>query len=385
MTRTLIILSILFIFLGCGDIPNESLEPVSVDYKVDNISAPNKVIFSEGEMITTIVVIDRAETVKNVWFNLRNLNGSEEFSNQNFMTTSDEGSRRTYYGEYEFNQAFLPGNYEFSYYVEDAVNVSGENIRKIGTKQFKFLLDEDNVPPILNAVSVYETTPQGSRITISVRVIDSNGPDDINNVFFKLFDPQNEPLYYDEGNNIAEFPLLDDGTNGDAVKNNGIYSSYFTFPEDAELGTWLFQIGARDMSGASSETIERETIITENFSPEIKDLIIPIEIERGIEFIFSISASDPNGQTDIYLVYFELFRPDGSVVYLDEEEQITTFPMFDNGDMEGAGDEIENDGIYSLKNSFGESSQIGVWTFNFYAIDNSGTQSNQIVHNMTVN
>ena len=213
----------------------------------------------------------------------------------------------------------------------------------------------------------------------------ADGPDDIGDVFFKLFDPQNQPVYFDEENDITEFPLFDDGTNGDEIKNNGIYSSYFTFAEDAELGNWKFQIGARDITGASSDIIEHETTITENFPPQIMDLIIPSEIDRGVEFIFSISVSDPNGLSDIYLVYFELFRPDGSIVYLDEENQFTTFPMFDNGDLEGAGDEFENDGIYSLKNSFGETSQTGDWTFNFYAIDNSGTLSNQIIHNLTVN
>ena len=383
--KVIILVLALLISFGCEEIPNDSIEPESVEYKVENITAPSMVIFSESELLSTTVVIDRSETVNNVWFNLRNLNGSEEFSDQNIMTTNDEGSVRTYYGEYEFDSNFLPGQYELSYYVEDNVNVAGENIRKIGAKQFKFLLNQENVPPLLNNVNIFETTPQGSRITISVRVIDSNGPDDIGEVYFKLFDPQNQPIFFDVANGITEFPLFDDGTNGDLVKNNGVYSSYFTFDENAELGKWKFQVGARDVSGASSDLTEVETTITENFPPEIQDLEIPSEIERGIEFIFSINASDPNGLTDIYLVYFELFRPDGSIVYLDEENQITIFPMFDNGDLDGAGDEIENDGIYSLKNSFGETSQTGEWTFNFYAIDNSGSLSNLITHNLTVN
>ena len=59
--------------------------------------------------------------------------------------------------------------------------------------------------------------------------------------------------------------------------------------------------------------------------------------------------------------------------------------MFDNGDFDGAGDEIEGDGIYSLKNSFGPDAQTGDWTFTFNAIDNSGTVSNTITYSLKVN
>ena len=51
-----------------------------------------------------------------------------------------------------------------------------------------------------------------------------------------------------------------------------------------------------------------------------------------------------------YLVYFELFRPDGTVV--EENPGDTIFSMHDDGNSEVFGDEIAGDGIYSFKNSF---------------------------------
>lgn len=124
---------------------------------------------------------------------------------------------------------------------------------------------------------------------------------------------------------------------------------------------------------------------TENFPPVISDLILPQQVDRGVSFIFSIKADDPNGLSDIEMVFFKLKRPDGTIVYSDQENNVEEFPMFDNGDFNNAGDNVENDGRFSLKNSFGSSSQTGDWSFEFGAKDKSGLFSNTISQNLKVN
>jgi hypothetical protein len=55
--------------------------------------------------------------------------------------------------------------------------------------------------------------------------------------------------------------------------------------------------------------------------------------------------------------------------------------MVDDGD-ENLGDEVAGDGIYSFKNIFAETAQVGVWKFEYSAVDKSGLKSNTIMHNL---
>ena len=122
----------------------------------------------------------------------------------------------------------------------------------------------------------------------------------------------------------------------------------------------------------------------ENFAPVISNLIMPVEVQRETSFIFSINVNDPNGKNDLAEVYFELLRPDSSIVYSDVNQQNKKFPLFDNGDFTNAGDQIAGDGIYSLRNSFGGTSQTGNWYFQFNAVDKSGLISNTISYSLKV-
>ena len=60
------------------------------------------------------------------------------------------------------------------------------------------------------------------------------------------------------------------------------------------MGKWKFTLEAEDQSGELSNSISNETQITENFAPEISELIIPNEVDRGVEFIFSLMVMPTN-------------------------------------------------------------------------------------------
>ena len=115
--------------------------------------------------------------------------------------------------------------------------------------------------------------------------------------------------------------------------------------------------------------------------PVLSNLVMPSSIGRGEEFIFTVTASDPNGLPNVSLVYFTLKRPDGTVVY---DNGSAFFYMVDNGDSEHFGDAVAGDGIFSYKNTFGATAQTGDWTFEFYAKDKTGLTSNVITHKINV-
>ena len=157
---------------------------------------------------------------------------------------------------------------------------------------------------------------------------------------------------------------------------SGSYQIYFYVEDNIRIkGENILKVGNRKFEYLSK---------AQNFPPVISKLSIPNEIPRGVEFVFSVFVEDPNGLNDIKEVYFGLLRPDSSIVYSDENNKTKKFPLFDNGDKLNAGDEKAGDGIYSLKNSFGENSQTGDWTFTFAAIDKSDSLSNTIIHILNV-
>ena len=119
-----------------------------------------------------------------------------------------------------------------------------------------------------------------------------------------------------------------------------------------------------------------------NVTPVISDLVCPNSINRGVDFIFSVTANDPNGLNDIESVSFKLFRPDGTIV--EESPGDTLFAMHDDGDLGTFGDSTAGDGVYSFKNSFALTAQTGNWKFIFQAEDRGGSLSNIIEHFISV-
>ena len=263
-----ILLGIFIIFqIGCEEIPNDIIETRSADYIIENISAPNEFTYSSSDTVLSVSIsINNSGSVKSVWFNIENEDGTETISSQNYMTSPDKSasSSKTYAGESTISKDLLTGNYVINFYVEDNVNPSGENITKVGSKKLRYQSEAENFPPVLS------------------------------------------------------------------------------------------------------------------------ELNIPDSVKINDNFVFTIKVEDSNGLNDIKSVYFELRRPDSSIVYSDTENKITKFPMFDNGDLLNAGDEEAGDGIYSLKNSFGSSAQFGYWYFKFNAVDNSEAVSNTISFKLLV-
>lgn len=251
------------IIYGCENIPSGIVEPKNVDYKVEEISAPDVFIYSEdNKVLTTSIKISKSEVIDKVWFDVLTADGFEIVSSGNLMTEVEFGVTRTYYGTLSLSETLLSGDYDIIYYVQDRIRTIDANVMKVGVKKFRF-----------------EST---------------------------------------------------------AV----------------------------------------------NFPPQITNLIMPNEVNRGEDFIFSINASDPNGKNDIQAVFFTLLRPDSTIVFADTLGN-TQFPMFDNGDS-NIGDQTAGDGVYSLKNSFSNSSQTGIWKFTFNAIDKSDSISNTITHSLNV-
>lgn len=120
----------------------------------------------------------------------------------------------------------------------------------------------------------------------------------------------------------------------------------------------------------------------ENIPPVISNLIIPSEINRGVQFAFSILVNDPNGLNDVDSVYYQLKDPNGNL--LTNSQGISKFPMFDDGLQDQNSDVTAGDGTYSVYLTFPSSVSTGNWSFEFNANDKSGALSNTLNHIINV-
>jgi hypothetical protein len=116
-----------------------------------------------------------------------------------------------------------------------------------------------NRPPLISDVTAPDTVQrpnQNQNILLTVRVTDPDGLSDIYRTSFNSFLPAGSP------SSQNPFYMYDDGSNGDGVGNDGVFSLRIVLPPTAEIGTYRFEFNARDRSNASSNTIiHRMTII----------------------------------------------------------------------------------------------------------------------------
>jgi hypothetical protein len=111
-----------------------------------------------------------------------------------------------------------------------------------------------NQPPVLCCLEAPDTVavPTAGKILIrlAVRVSDPSGLEDINRVEFNTFlPPDSRPA---QGN---PFPMYDDGTNGDDIPGDGLYTATVELVAGTTTGTYRFEFRALDFSNSLSNVI----------------------------------------------------------------------------------------------------------------------------------
>jgi len=188
---------------------------------------------------------------------------------------------------------------------------------------------------------------------------------------------------YNFSSSLTEGALHDDGIFPDVKANDRIYSGYIEFQiQRAFVGTVSINVWSEGTVGYRSNTfILPLQIVRLNHPPVLSNLIvdslISIKAINQKYFLVVIAAKDPDGQSDVRMVFFNSFKPDGSPAGGNP------FYMFDDGDINGtSGDYSAGDGYYSLK--VGLPSSAGIYRFEFHAVDRSNDSSNVIIKNIVV-
>jgi len=204
---------------------------------------------------------------------------------------------------------------------------------------------------------------------MSVSVSDPQGLTDISTVTCKILSAgSEEPVQIDT--------LTDDGTRGDIIPNDGIYTAPIDIDfAQGEAGTYTLECKAIDISGNESDSLTHELAIIEgeeNLAPIVGEVTYPTTLDlKEIHNFYVVTAqvTDLQGSDDIELVLLQIFSP------TDASPSVTD-TLYDNGLLD---DETAGDGTYSSSISvLFAGNEIGKYTFLFQAYDSAENKSNAV-------
>lgn len=262
------ILLIALTLLSCDKIPDGIVDVKLVNYKVLEITAP--ISFSYSSADSTIITSDKienVETVSSVWCKISSLDGTLTVKNQVLMyddgNVSLHGDQnkddKIYSAKFVMGKLNPIGEYQIEYFIEDNINPSPDNLKKIGTHIFNFIPGQINLPPVISNLVIPVSVTRGESFTFTIKADDPNGQLDIAQVYFKLIRPDDTivtPGQQDD-NGSGYFLMHDDGSNnyGDVKAGDGIFSFQNTFGTTSQTGSWKFEFHAKDRSGSLSNVI----------------------------------------------------------------------------------------------------------------------------------
>jgi hypothetical protein len=250
-----------------------------------------------------------------------------------------------------------------------------QNVSDTLSSSFAVVDGERKSPPMLYECSLSDTLNADSlgHVFMTIRAEDPQGSEDIDSVFFQIFQPLSPVPFY-------QSQLWDDGQSGDLIPGDGI----FTFQGNLEdtlksRGVHTFRFQAVDQSGLFSDAKVKEVFIDQiNYPPVLSNISAPDTVilsTSGDTLFISVDVHDPQGLADIQKVYFNSTKPDGTPA------SGNPFFMYDDG---SGGDVTPDDGTYSLEVIITTEAQRGVYQFDFYAEDYSGAVSGSLSHFVTI-
>ncbi|MDP7564668.1 MAG: hypothetical protein QF794_00930 [Candidatus Marinimicrobia bacterium] len=184
--------------------------------------------------------------------------------------------------------------------------------------------------------------------------------------------------------------LFDDGTHGDILSKDQIYSRKFlndsalknTIPTTAKDSIFFTILG---LFSGKQQTVE-SIFVLGNIRPKLGSVFVPDTVTRPtanpdpnitntVKFSVTASVSDPNGLDDIQRVFFLTYHV-GLDSMMNGGNPIL---LYDDGTGEGgSGDLQKGDGSYTMIISMTENATVGTYYWTFKAQDFSNAYSDTV-------
>ena len=196
----------------------------------------------------------------------------------------------------------------------------------------------------------------------------------------------------DQQNTSDTLKLFDDGTFGDIISNDNIFSR--RIPNSSSAITNVIPASAKDSvfliirSTYKNRKVESDlySFILGNIHPKIGTVVLPSSVDRPtsnsdpnivntIKFTVTASVSDANGIEDIKRVFFRSYHV-GLDSMMNSGNPIL---LLDDGESSaGSGDLQKGDGTFSRTISISENALIGTYHWIFEAQDLSNAYSDTV-------
>jgi hypothetical protein len=263
MNKYLILLIPLFLW-GCNPKNDTVIDSPITNYQVTDVRSINDTLYVPGDSLIVInISFNSVSGIKSVFVNIispdgNNLN-SDPIPLYNDGNDSLHGDLakgdNIFSNKYPFSQSFLNGKYNIQYFVQDLNN----KVSLAAEHSFHYNNNIADIPPIVFNLIAPDTVTIASdtlHIPLFIQAADSNGQRDIEFVFFNSFLP--------DGHASSQNPILlfDDGTHGDAIAGDGIYSQIISLPPSGvTLGTYRWEFQAIDREKKISNIIIHNIVV----------------------------------------------------------------------------------------------------------------------------
>ena len=375
--KTSLLLLIALLMFGCDDNDNAVVETNPV---IKSIITPSYWNMKDSSRYSVEVVIDDPQGYDNIGtanLKISTSAGDLVFDGQLYddgaYFNTNSGDKIANDGIYTntINIADItenPGAYNFIAAAED---IDGNTAQPV---EISVIFDY-SARPLIHKLSAPDTinTIYGQQYFFAT-VYDSNGLGNIENVYFTLEEEDKDGV-------LKTYYMYNDGTNGDAVSNDSI----FTYRTDSTFsigrtGTYKLSFFAENLFTQKSVPVIHSLYYTPE-KPIITKISMVDSLERpeGYETVaklIEVWVTDAQGQSDIDSVYFYSRKPDGELA-----NNGNSIPLKDDGKN---GDEIAGDGIYSFLMYISSSAFIGTYEFHFYARDKGGNISDCVTKTLEV-
>ena len=192
--------------------------------------------------------------------------------------------------------------------------------------------------------------------------------------------------------------LFDDGTLGDIIPNDNIFSRRIANSSSVLSNVVINPIPSRDnlyasivaVYGNTLKSIPKRSFTIGNIRPEIVSITVPSTITRPasnpdpnksntIKFLLTAKVTDGNGADDVKRVFFKSYDATREVWRTDLKGDQILFNLYDDGTGDsGSGDLQSGDNTYSLNVFIIDTTAAGTYHWYFKAQDFSNAYSEEL-------
>ncbi len=253
--RKFILFFVPLLFWGCDKTFENVIDVNRENYQVTSVSGIKDTIdlkIPSDSLLNLRLIFASGSVVNRAYFNIIDPDGNSLPA----PVELNKFSEVLYENQFTLRPTYTNGSYN----VQFSVTGFDEINRLVAVRSFYFNNGQDNIPPVIsNTVIDPDTVVVDSTVVIftSVEASDSNGYNDIDEVYFVVYKP-------DGTSNFSKILMYDDGNiteHGDLAAGDGIFSRLIQIDETNDKGTYRFEFLAEDRVGNFSNILNHFVLI----------------------------------------------------------------------------------------------------------------------------